>query len=50
LATDVTGVFERVHSAEQAILTRLAQMDDRLQAIEAQLNRRPARKKSPQEQ
>ncbi len=38
LATDVTGVFERVHSAEQAILTRLASLEDRLKAIETRLN------------
>ncbi len=38
LAADVTGVFERVHSAEQTILARLAMLDDRLKAIEKTLN------------
>lgn len=47
LATDVTGVFERVHSAEQTILARLAQLDDRLKTIEAKLNSGPAEKNFP---
>jgi hypothetical protein len=45
LAADVTGVFERVHSAEQTILTRLAMLEDRLEAIEKTLNSSPAEKK-----
>jgi len=46
LAADVTGVFERVHSAEQTILARLAMLDDRLKAIEKTLNSGPAEKNS----
>lgn len=38
MRADVTGVFERVHRAEQTILNQLAKMDDRLQAIEKTLN------------
>lgn len=45
LAADVMGVFERVHSAEQTILTRLAMLEDRLEAIEKTLNSGPAKKK-----
>jgi hypothetical protein len=44
LKTDVTGVFERVHSAEQTILKQLAMLDDRLKAIEKTLNLSPAEK------
>jgi len=44
LAADVTGVFERVHSTEQAILKQLARLDDRLKAIEKTLNSGPAEK------
>ncbi len=44
LAVDVTGVVERVHSAEQTILARLAMLDDRLKAIEKTLNSSPAEK------
>ena len=46
LATDVTGVFERVHSAEQTILTRLATLDDRLKAIETKLSSSPEERKT----
>lgn len=46
LTADITGVFERVHSAEQVILKRLALLDDRLQAIEKALNLGPAEKSS----
>jgi hypothetical protein len=42
MTADITGVFERVHSAEQTILTRLAMLDDRLEAIEKTLNSGPA--------
>ena len=38
-ASDVTGIFERRRSVEDAILARLAQMDRRLEAIEARTNR-----------
>jgi len=44
LKADVTGVFERVHSAEQTILKQLAMLDDRLKAIEKMLNSGPAEK------
>jgi hypothetical protein len=47
LATDVSGVFERVHSAEQTILTRLATLDERLEAIETMLSTRPEERKNP---
>lgn len=51
LTADLTGVFERVHSAEQVILKRLALLDDRLQAIEKALNSGPEksskRKRAP---
>jgi hypothetical protein len=40
-ATDLAGVFERVRSAEETILTRLAMLDDRLSAIEKQLSASP---------
>jgi len=46
LATDATGVFERVHSAEQTILTRLATLDDRLKAIETKLSSSPEERKT----
>jgi hypothetical protein len=35
LAADITGLFERLHSAEQTILDRLKAIEDRLKAIEA---------------
>jgi len=41
---DITGVFERVHSAERTILKQLAMLDDRLKAIEKTLNSGPAEK------
>jgi hypothetical protein len=44
LAADVTGVFERIHSAEQTILARLEMLDDRLKAIEKTLNSSPPEK------
>jgi len=44
LTADITGVFERVHSAEQTILKQLAMLDDRLKAIEKTLNSGPAEK------
>lgn len=34
-ASDVTGLFERLRGAEDAILTRLAQIDRRLEVIES---------------
>jgi len=33
-AADVSGVFERVHSAEQTVLSHLTAIEDRLAAIE----------------
>lgn len=47
LASDVTGLFERVNSAEQAILRRLEQLEGRLESIEAALRSSPAEKKNP---
>jgi hypothetical protein len=47
MAADVTGVFERVNSAEQTILARLAQLDERLKAIEAKLGSGPEPRKRP---
>ena len=44
LKADITGLFERVHSAEQTILKQLAMLDDRLKAIEKTLNSGPAEK------
>ena len=34
LATDITGLFERLHSTEQTILDRLTAIEERLKAIE----------------
>jgi len=34
LAADITGLFERLHSTEQNIVTRLQAIEDRLKAIE----------------
>lgn len=44
-AADITGVFERVNSAERAIMTRLAQIDERLRSIEVKLDSSPKPKK-----
>jgi len=44
LKADVTGVFERIQSAEQTILKQLAMLDDRLKAIEKTLISGPAEK------
>lgn len=46
LAVDIMGVFERIHSAEQTILTRLTALEERLKAIEKTLNSVSAKKKS----
>jgi hypothetical protein len=46
LKTDVKGVFERVHSAEQTILARLATLEDRLKAIETILSTSPDERKT----
>jgi hypothetical protein len=35
MASDITGLFERLHSTEQTILDRLRAIEDRLKAIEA---------------
>lgn len=37
LAKDIDGLFERLHSSEQAILARLTAIEGRLASIEAQL-------------
>ena len=39
--------FQRVHSAEQTILTRLAQLDERLKAIETKLDASPGAEEGP---
>ena len=44
LTADITGVFERVNSAEQTILKRLEKLDERLKAIEKTLNSSPTEK------
>jgi hypothetical protein len=44
-AADVSGIRERVQSAEQTILSRLAGLDDRLKTIEERLSASPAEKK-----
>jgi hypothetical protein len=38
LAADITGLFERLNGAEQAILARLKGIEGRLKAIEARLD------------
>ena len=35
-AGDISGLFERLHTVEEAILQRMERIDQRLQAIEAQ--------------
>ncbi len=35
-ATDISGLFERLHSVEEVILARLGRIEERLQAIEQQ--------------
>jgi hypothetical protein len=47
LAADVTGVFERVASAERAIMARLERLEGRLEAIEHSLQSTRTEKKSP---
>jgi hypothetical protein len=37
LASDITGLFERLQSTEQTIVARLQAIDDRLKAIEDKL-------------
>jgi hypothetical protein len=34
MASDISGLFERLHSVEEAILRRLGRIDERLTAIE----------------
>lgn len=46
LAADVTGVFERVASAERAVLARLDRLEGRLEAIENLLHSTRTEKKS----
>jgi hypothetical protein len=41
LADDITGLFERVHSVEQAIITRLKTIESRLKAVETKLGGAP---------
>jgi hypothetical protein len=41
LADDITGLFERLNSIEQKILTRLEVVDSRLKAVEAKLGNAP---------
>ena len=36
-ASDISGLFERLHSVEEGILNRLGHIDKRLQAIEEQI-------------
>ena len=36
-ASDISGLFERLHSVEEVILTRLGRIEDRLKAIEQQV-------------
>ena len=38
MASDVTGLFERLNSTEQRIVTRLQAIEDRLKAVEAKLH------------
>jgi hypothetical protein len=45
-AADLVRVLERIQSAEQTILTRLAAVDDRLRAIEATLGLDPTGQRS----
>lgn len=37
LAADITGLFERLNSTEQTIVTRLRAIEERLKAVEAKL-------------
>jgi hypothetical protein len=37
LASDISGLFERLHSVEAAILERLGHIEKRLEAIEDQV-------------
>jgi hypothetical protein len=39
LAADITGLFERLNSSSQTIMTRLREIEERLQAIEAKLGK-----------
>jgi hypothetical protein len=34
-AADITGLYERLHSTEQAILSKLGKIEDRLKALES---------------
>jgi hypothetical protein len=36
-ASDISGLFERLHSIEEVILARLGRIEDRLKTIEAQV-------------
>jgi hypothetical protein len=37
MASDISGLFERLHSVEEVILARLGRIEDKLQAIEEQV-------------
>src|SRR5512135_211840 len=41
LADDITGLFERLNSVEQKILTRLGALDSQLSTVEAKLGNAP---------
>jgi hypothetical protein len=34
MASDISGLFERLHSVEEVILSRLGRIEERLQTIE----------------
>ena len=42
LATDITGLFDRLQSTEQTIVNRLQAIEDRLKAVEDKLNASPS--------
>jgi len=42
--TDVSGLFERLRLAQEAVLDRLTALEDRLEAIETHLKRAPAKR------
>ncbi|MFO0890604.1 MAG: hypothetical protein U0790_15850 [Isosphaeraceae bacterium] len=46
MAGDLTGLFERVSSAEQTILKRLERVEERLRTIETALDSSPAERES----
>ena len=44
LLTDVSGLFERLWLAQEAVLDRLTAIEDRLEAIETHVKRAPAKR------